>query len=141
MDPRCPQVGSKQSVRRQIGMPESRVFFAGEATSQFFPSTGHGAFLSGVRAAYEIKLADAKADLMKDGQGGVSPSCPRGFHPVSLGAPRGVTATRRIGRPGPCAAPRTVLARFRIRGEHLTPARPYAADAGLARDGRFHEHW
>jgi hypothetical protein len=50
---------------------ESRVFFAGEATSQFFPSTVHGAFLSGVRAAYEIKLADAKADLMKDGQGGV----------------------------------------------------------------------
>src|SRR5262245_58560241 len=65
-------VGSKQSLRRQIGMPvESRVFFAGEATSQFFPSTVHGAFLSGLRAAYEIKLADAKADLMKDGQGGV----------------------------------------------------------------------
>ena len=65
-------VGSKQSLRRQIGMPvESRVFFAGEATSQFFPSTVHGALLSGVRAAYEIKLADAKADLMKDGQGGV----------------------------------------------------------------------
>jgi len=130
-------VGSKQSVRRQIGMPvENRLFFAGEATSQFFPSTVHGAFLSGVRAAYEIKLADAKADLMKDGQGGVSPSCPRGFHPVSLGAPRGVTATRRIGRPGPCAAPRTVLARFRIKGG----TRLYATDAGLAREGRFHGH-
>ena len=65
-------VGSKQSVRRQIGMPvENRLFFAGEATSQFFPSTVHGAFLSGVRAAYEIKLADAKADLLKDGQGGI----------------------------------------------------------------------
>jgi len=63
-------VGSKQSLRRQIGMPVAgRVFFAGEATSQFFPSTVHGAFLSGVRAAYEIILADAKADLMKDGQG------------------------------------------------------------------------
>jgi monoamine oxidase len=62
-------VGSKQSQRRQIGMPvENRVFFAGEATSQFFPSTVHGAFLSGVRAAYEIMLADAKDDLMKDGQ-------------------------------------------------------------------------
>jgi monoamine oxidase len=63
-------VGAKQSQRRQIGMPvENRVFFAGEATSQFFPSTVHGAFLSGVRAAYEIRLADAKEDLMKDGHG------------------------------------------------------------------------
>ena len=62
-------VGSRQSLRRQIGMPVAgRVFFAGEATSQFFPSTVHGAFLSGVRAAYEIMMADAKADLMKDGQ-------------------------------------------------------------------------
>ena len=62
-------VGAKQSQRRQIGMPvENRVFFAGEATSQFFPSTVHGAFLSGVRAAYEIMLADAKEDLLKDGQ-------------------------------------------------------------------------
>ena len=50
---------------------ENRVFFAGEATSQFFPATVHGAFLSGVRAAYEITLADAKADLMKDSQGEV----------------------------------------------------------------------
>jgi monoamine oxidase len=65
-------VGSKQSLRRQIGTPvENRVFFAGEATSQFFPATVHGAFLSGVRAAYEIMLADAKADLMKDNQGEV----------------------------------------------------------------------
>jgi monoamine oxidase len=64
--------GLPQSLRRQIGMPvENRVFAAGEATSQFFPSTVHGAFLSGVRAAYEIKLADAEADLIKDGQGGV----------------------------------------------------------------------
>src|SRR5262249_11945726 len=65
-------VGSKQSLRRQIGMPvEKRVFFAGEATAQFFPSTVHGAFLAGVRAAAERKLADAKAELVKDGQGGV----------------------------------------------------------------------
>jgi monoamine oxidase len=63
-------VGSKQSQRRQIGMRiANRVFFAGEATSQFFPSTVHGAFLSGVRAAYEIMLADAKEDLIKDGEG------------------------------------------------------------------------
>lgn len=61
-------VGFTQSDRRQIGMPvDNRVFFAGEATSQFFPSTVHGAFLSGVRAAYEIMLADATQDLMKNG--------------------------------------------------------------------------
>ncbi len=36
---------------------ENRVFFAAEATSQFFRSTVHGAFLSGVRAAYAIVLA------------------------------------------------------------------------------------
>lgn len=65
-------VGSSQSLRRQIAAPvESRVFFAGEATSQFFPSTVHGAFLSGVRAAYEIMLASAKKDLMKNSQGDV----------------------------------------------------------------------
>ncbi|MEY2934913.1 MAG: hypothetical protein RL033_5662 [Pseudomonadota bacterium] len=65
-------VGSKQSLRRQIAEPvESRVFFAGEATSQFFPSTVHGAFLSGVRAAYEIMLASSKKDLMKNSQGNV----------------------------------------------------------------------
>src|SRR5262249_40281067 len=63
-------VGSTQSQRRQIGMPvANRLFFAGEATSQFFPSTVHGAFLSGVRAAYEIMLADAKEDLIKDHHG------------------------------------------------------------------------
>ena len=63
-------VGSKQSLRRQIGMPvENRIFFAGEATSQYFPSTVHGAFLSGVRAAYEIMLADTKEDLMEDSSG------------------------------------------------------------------------
>jgi monoamine oxidase len=61
-------VGSKQSYRRQIGMPvENKVFFAGEATSQFFPATVHGAFLSGVRAAYEIMMADTKEDLMVEG--------------------------------------------------------------------------
>jgi monoamine oxidase len=48
---------------------ENRIFFAGEATSQYFPSTVHGAFLSGVRAAYEIMLADTKEDLMEDSSG------------------------------------------------------------------------
>lgn len=63
-------VGSKQSLRRQIGMPvENRIFFAGEATSQYFPSTVHGAFLSGVRAAYEIMFADTKEDLMENSSG------------------------------------------------------------------------
>jgi monoamine oxidase len=57
----CTPVGAKQSQRRQIGMPvENRVFFAGEATSQFLPSTVHGAFLPCVRAAREIRLADAR---------------------------------------------------------------------------------
>ena len=38
----------------------------------FFLATVHGAFLAEtLRAAYEIMLADAKADLMKDGQGEV----------------------------------------------------------------------
>jgi len=63
-------VGSKQGLRRQIGMQvDNKVFFAGEATSQFFPATVHGAFLSGVRAAYEIMLADTKEDIMKDHTG------------------------------------------------------------------------
>ena len=61
-------VGSKHTQRHQIGLPvENRVFFAGEATSQFFPSSVHGAFLSGVRAAYEIMLADAGEDLSREG--------------------------------------------------------------------------
>jgi monoamine oxidase len=59
-------VGSKHSKRRQIAAPvDNRVFFAGEATSEFFPASVHGAFLSGVRAAYEIMLADAGEDLMR----------------------------------------------------------------------------
>lgn len=63
-------VGSKHTMRRQLASPvENRIFFAGEATSTFFPATVHGAFLSGVRAAYEIMLADTKEDIAKDGQG------------------------------------------------------------------------
>jgi monoamine oxidase len=60
-------VGYKQGLRRQLGhQVENKIFFAGEATSQFFPATVHGAFLSGVRAAYEIMLADTKEDIMKE---------------------------------------------------------------------------
>lgn len=60
-------VGAKQSFRKVIGAPiANKVFFAGEATSQFFPATVHGAFLTGVRAAYEIRMADTKEDLMAD---------------------------------------------------------------------------
>jgi monoamine oxidase len=63
-------VGSRQGFRRQLGMQvDNKVFFAGEATSQFFPATVHGAFLTGVRAAYEIMLADTKEDIMKDHKG------------------------------------------------------------------------
>ena len=59
-------VGSKHSKRRQIASPiDNRIFFAGEATSESFPASVHGGFLSGGRAAYEIMLADTGEDLMR----------------------------------------------------------------------------
>lgn len=65
-------VGSKQIHRRQLALPvDNKVFFAGEATSQYFPATVHGAFLSGVRAAYEIMLADTQEDILKENSGSV----------------------------------------------------------------------
>lgn len=48
-------IGSANTLRSFLAAPVSdRLFFAGEATSQPFPSTVHGAFLSGIRAAAEI---------------------------------------------------------------------------------------
>lgn len=48
-------VGSKGSDRTILAEPVGkRLFFAGEATSQDYPATVHGAFLSGVREAERI---------------------------------------------------------------------------------------
>ncbi len=51
-------VGSKGSDRSMLAAPISqRLFFAGEATSREYPSTVHGAFLSGIREADRIMKA------------------------------------------------------------------------------------
>lgn len=48
-------VGSTREDRLALGAPvEDRLFFAGEATEPDKPSTVHGAYLSGLRAAREI---------------------------------------------------------------------------------------
>lgn len=47
-------VGSEPRHRHQLAQPENGLFFAGEATSQDYFATAHGAFLSGLRAAEEI---------------------------------------------------------------------------------------
>ena len=49
-------VGANQKTRERLAQPvNDRLFFAGEATSAHYPSTVHGAYLSGVRAAKEIE--------------------------------------------------------------------------------------
>lgn len=51
-------VGSTPEHRRALARPiEGRIFFAGEATSADYPSTVHGAYLSGQRAAAEVLAA------------------------------------------------------------------------------------
>ena len=48
-------VGATTETRAQLARPiDSKLFFAGEATSIDFPATVHGAYLSGVRAANEL---------------------------------------------------------------------------------------
>ncbi len=48
-------VNAKASDRDTLAAPvENRLFFAGEATSQQYPSTVHGAYLSGLREAERI---------------------------------------------------------------------------------------
>ncbi|KAA3648258.1 MAG: FAD-binding protein [Chloroflexi bacterium] len=48
-------VGADIDTRRTLAKPiGERVFFAGEATSEEYPSTVHGAYLSGLRAASNI---------------------------------------------------------------------------------------
>ena len=49
-------VGTTDAARDELARPvEGRLFFAGEATSRHYPATVHGAYLSGVRAAKEIR--------------------------------------------------------------------------------------
>lgn len=48
-------VGARPEMRSDLARPiDDRLFFAGEATSREFPSTTHGAFMSGERAASRI---------------------------------------------------------------------------------------
>jgi monoamine oxidase len=48
-------VGSSTEDLEALAQPVAdRLFFAGEATSQQYPSTVHGAFLSGIREAKQI---------------------------------------------------------------------------------------
>ncbi len=51
----CMTTGATPRDRKILGEPvNERLFFAGEATSQEYPATVHGAFLSGVEAAKKI---------------------------------------------------------------------------------------
>lgn len=47
--------GGRSRDRRRLAEPQGRLFFAGEATSEEYPSTVHGALLSGRRAADEVE--------------------------------------------------------------------------------------
>ena len=47
-------VGIEEIIYDMLAKPEGRVYFAWEHTSKDFPSTTHGAYLSGIRAAQEI---------------------------------------------------------------------------------------
>ncbi len=48
-------VGARPKYYEAIAQPiQNRVFFAGEATTQDYPGTVHGAFLTGVREAKRI---------------------------------------------------------------------------------------
>lgn len=48
-------VGASLTMYDDIGKPFGRIHFAGEHTTSEFPSTTHGAYLSGLRAANEIQ--------------------------------------------------------------------------------------
>jgi monoamine oxidase len=48
-------LGATEADYAQLGSALPRLFFAGEATSRRFPSTVHGAFVSGLRAAAEVQ--------------------------------------------------------------------------------------
>mmetsp|Transcript_5183 Transcript_5183/g.12401 ORF Transcript_5183/g.12401 Transcript_5183/m.12401 type:complete len:500 (-) Transcript_5183:403-1902(-) len=53
-------VGATPEDRQELARREGQIFFAGEATEGKYPSTVHGAHLSGLRAAYEA-VADLRA--------------------------------------------------------------------------------
>lgn len=54
----CPVVGSpRRDIARLAAPVGGRLFFAGEATSADYPGTVHGAWLSGERAAAEVRAA------------------------------------------------------------------------------------
>ena len=51
-------VGATDALRDDLAQPiAGRLFFAGEATERTYPSTVHGAYLSGLRAADEVMQA------------------------------------------------------------------------------------
>ena len=50
-------VGTSSAHRKRLGAPVGRLHFAGEATSERFPSTVHGACMEGRRAAQEVAEA------------------------------------------------------------------------------------
>lgn len=51
-----PAVGTTPSVRQALAQPSGAVVFAGEATSQAFPATLQGAYLSGLQAAQQMLI-------------------------------------------------------------------------------------
>jgi monoamine oxidase len=48
------RLGSRPSDRTELGKPVGALFFAGEATHLRYPSTTHGALMSGQRAALQV---------------------------------------------------------------------------------------
>jgi monoamine oxidase len=56
-------VGATPQVRRQLARGLSdRLFLAGEATEVEYFGTAHGAYLSGLRAARQVQVAQAERD-------------------------------------------------------------------------------
>lgn len=57
--------GAKPTDRTLLGAPsDGRLFFAGEATDRSFPSTVHGALISGKRAAREVLETNASSVIV-----------------------------------------------------------------------------
>ena len=57
-------VHSTPAMRRSLAAPmKGRLFFAGEATEETYFATAHGAYRSGIRAAEEMIVPEAKIDI------------------------------------------------------------------------------